>query len=80
MPPWPLMHACGENGIPVTTLFAFCSEGNNVPHGVLLANAVHSMLADKHQNAEQSSLEPDVPHWQPPRVWQQLYGPVQPAF
>ncbi|KAK9826034.1 hypothetical protein WJX74_007083 [Apatococcus lobatus] len=82
LPPWPLMQVCSEKEIPVTTLFTFCSEGDNAPHGVLLANAVHKLLARSggDQSAEQPSTESCVPHWQPPHAWQQLYGPVQPAF
>ena len=80
MPPWPLIQACSEEGIPVTTLFTFCSEGNNVPHGMLLANAVHSLLACNDQPAERLSTEPSEPVWQPPRAWQHLYGPLQPAY
>ena len=82
MPPWPLVRACQAKSIAATVLFTFCSEGDNIPHAMQLANAVNQLLnkskpfSDKQHHSDQVSTG----RWQIPRAWQQLYGPAQRAY
>ena len=45
LPPWPLIAACAERGLPSLLLTSFVSEGDNLPDAAALATHLMELLA-----------------------------------
>ena len=68
LPPWPLLRACREGGVPAATALTFATEGDNQPEAAALAAAGAAVLGLRLGAGE--GCQP----WVQPPAWQHLDG------
>ena len=69
IPPWTLVAAAEERGLPLLAVITFATEGDNVLDAEQLAGAVNYHIMDGAAAGSSAAIA-----WQRPISWQSVYG------
>lgn len=80
-PPWPLLAALAERGVPATCVVAVCSEGDNTEDAVAMANLARKLWPEMFRSLKGSTTgegegpgRDDAFAFAPPPSWAAAYG------
>ena len=82
-PPWPLLAALAERGVPATCVVAVCSEGDNTEDAVAMANLARKLWPEMFRSLKGSTTgegegpgpgDDDAFAFAPPPSWAAAYG------